>query len=101
ETAVVPLPGKSLGVLVRQRRSGGFHHRLGNEVLAGDQLQPVGLSLRLLPDERGDFRIDDGKRLLEPIHLASVARDGGSYHTLSGCRFDPSGDGSRKRRTAI
>ena len=37
--AVVALAGIALGVLVRQHRADGPHHRRGGEVLAGDQLE--------------------------------------------------------------
>ena len=50
-TAVVPLAGIPLGVLVGQHRTDCAHHRRRREVLAGDQLQAGDLTLRLGVDE--------------------------------------------------
>src|SRR5205823_7357140 len=71
-SAIVALPRQSLGVLVGQRGPRRLEHRLGDEVLAGDELEPVGLPRRFFPDELRDFWIDGRQRLLERIHLVSI-----------------------------
>src|SRR5438270_4359751 len=85
-SAVVALPRQSLGVLVGQGRPGRLEHRLGDEVLAGDQLQPVGLPRRFLPDQLRDFGVHGGQRFLERIHLVSLGVGLGSYHNRWGQR---------------
>ena len=45
--AVVALAGIAFGVLVGEDAAGGFEHRFGGEVLAGDQLELGVLALRL------------------------------------------------------
>ena len=60
---VVALPRVALGVLVGQGRAGGLQHRGGDEVLAGDELEPVGLAPGLLADEPGDIGVGLGEAL--------------------------------------
>ena len=55
--AVVALVRVALGVLVRQRRSGGCQHRRRCEVLAGDQLQSAPQPVELIQDHCGDLGV--------------------------------------------
>ena len=52
--AVVPLAGQPFGVLVRERRAHRLEHGRRHEILAGDELEPVALTL--------DFAIDQTRR---------------------------------------
>ena len=61
--AVVALARVALGVLVGEGRAGGLQHRRGDEVLAGDELEPVGLAAGLLADEPGDLGVGLGEAL--------------------------------------
>jgi hypothetical protein len=54
---VVALCGKTFGVLVGKRRAHRLEDRFGDEILAGDELQAVALSLDLAPDHISDVRI--------------------------------------------
>ncbi len=63
-SAVIPLAGVSLGVLVGQHRSRGFQDRFADEILGGDHLELVRLPLGLLPDDLVDLRVG----LLEERH---------------------------------
>ena len=67
--AVVALAGQALGVLVGQPRALGLHHRRGDVVLAGDELDLVVLAAALaehrLPQDRVDLaRCDSSARPL-------------------------------------
>ena len=62
--AVVAAARIALGVLVGHDGADRLEHRLGDEVLRGDQLQVPRLALRLESDGLGDLGID----LLEPPH---------------------------------
>ncbi len=92
-------PAEAFGVLVGQRRSGRLEHRLGDEVLAGDQLEPVGLPRRFLADQLRDFRVDGGQRLVERIHLVSIPLGPASYHTVEG--LEAHRGGAETRRDAV
>jgi hypothetical protein len=59
--AVVALAGIALGVLVGEDAGGGFEHRFGDEVLAGDQLELGVLALHLVLDGLIDLGIDFGQ----------------------------------------
>ena len=63
--AVVALSRQALGVLVGERRAGRLEHRLGDEVLAGDELEAVRLPFGFLPDERGDLGVGLRERHFE------------------------------------
>src|SRR5207245_1959490 len=56
--AVIAFVRQPLRVLVGERGTLRLQHRLGDEVLAGDQLQPLRLPLRLFADEARDLGID-------------------------------------------
>ena len=60
--AVVALAGITFGVLVGEHAAGGFEHRFGGEILAGDQLQARILALGFFADEIEDIGIDFGER---------------------------------------
>src|SRR5207244_5485978 len=70
--AVVALPGKPLGVLVRERAAHGLHHGHGGEVLTRDELEPVFLALHLAADERVDGRIGLAERRAAVDHGRAV-----------------------------
>src|SRR5688572_16394341 len=55
--AVVPFSWKTFGVFVRERRAHRLEYCLGDEVLAGDQLESFALTLDLAPDDVGDVRV--------------------------------------------
>src|SRR5688572_25088934 len=55
--AVVALPRQSLRVLVRERAAHGFEHGRGDEVLTGDELQPVRLAFDFLFDQSRDVGV--------------------------------------------
>jgi hypothetical protein len=60
---VIALAGQSLGVLVGEPRTLGFHHRRGDVVLAGDQLDLVVLATALV-----DHRLpQDGVQFLDRL----------------------------------
>ena len=67
-TAVIPLAGQPLGVLVGEHGTLGLHHRTGGKVLRCDQFQVGFLALPFLIDERGDIR----------IRLSQISVDGAS-----------------------
>jgi hypothetical protein len=52
---VVPLPRKSLCILVREHGSGGFEDRTGDKVLRSDELKLIRLTVPLLANS-----IEDG-----------------------------------------
>src|SRR5690625_4398450 len=54
---VVPLAGIAFGVLVGEHAAGGGHNLFGGEVLGGDQLEPVTLTLLLEADQLEDALI--------------------------------------------
>jgi hypothetical protein len=58
--AVVALAGVALGVLVGEHRTDGGHHRGRGEVLAGDQLDAVDLTLDFTFDEAHDLEVGVG-----------------------------------------
>ncbi len=60
--AVIALAGIAFGVLVGEHAAGGFEHRFGGEVLAGDQLQTGVLALRFVLDRLVNFGVHLGKR---------------------------------------
>ena len=55
---VVPLPRITLGVLVRRRGADRLHDRGPREVLRGDQLDLIPLTLGLPAEEIGDLRVE-------------------------------------------
>ena len=59
--AIVAAAGIALGVLVGQDRALGLEHRAGDDVLRGDQLDPVLLPAELLADRGGQFRVGLGE----------------------------------------
>ena len=67
-TAVVPLAGQTLGVLVGENGTLGLHHRTGRKVLRCDQLEVGFLTLPFLVDERSDIG----------IRLSQISVDGAS-----------------------
>ena len=54
---IVAASGIALGILVCKDRAGRFKHRLRDEVLAGDHLQPFVLAEGFVVNGCGDFRI--------------------------------------------
>src|SRR5690606_27422383 len=62
--AVVALSGEALGVLVRERAAHRLQHGRRDEVLGGDELEPVVLPLDLAADRSKNL----GVLLLEGVH---------------------------------
>ena len=56
--AVIALAGQALGVLIGQHAAHGGHHRRGDDVLAGDQLDVFPLAGQLPAHGRAHFRVD-------------------------------------------
>ena len=73
--AVVALPRVPFGVLVREDAADGGEDRLADEVLGGDQLDPVALPALLAGDGVGHLDIGDGL-LGEGEHRAISFRGG-------------------------
>ena len=59
--AVVAATRVAFGVLVRHHRSGGFENRPAHEVLRGDELEPVGLTMGFVLDGGGNLGIGLGE----------------------------------------
>ena len=97
--AVVPFPGVSLGVLVRQHGPGGLEDRLAHEVLGGDQLELVRLPLRLPANDV----VDLGVGLFQEGHgrLSLCGRRGAGRNGLLDAAdlVEPPGVSSRLERS--
>ena len=65
--AVVATAGIALGVLVREHRALTFEHRARDEVLRGDHLQRVPLTLKLTTQRGGDLGVDLGEGTVEVV----------------------------------
>ena len=65
--AVVALAGIAFGVLVGEDRARGLQHRLADEVLRGDQLQPFMLAALFVFDGLRNLRIGFRQRTLHGI----------------------------------
>ena len=61
-TAIIPLAGQALRVLVRERRAHGLEHGRRYEVLAGNELEALELTLDFPIDEAGDLGVGTTKR---------------------------------------
>ena len=59
--AVIALAGIAFGVLVGEDAAGGFEHRFGGEVLAGDQFELRVLALGFVLDGLVNFGVDFGE----------------------------------------
>ena len=57
-TAVVAFAGVALGILIGHDGAHRLENRLADDVLGGDQLQPVDLTQALVLDDACDFRIE-------------------------------------------
>jgi hypothetical protein len=60
--AVVALTRITFGVFVGEDAAGGFEHRFGSEILAGDEFEPPVLALRFMLDGVVDVRVHLGER---------------------------------------
>ena len=60
-TAIVAAAGVALGVFVGEDRAGRLEHRLGDEIFAGDHLQPLVLAEGFVVKGSGYFRVGLGE----------------------------------------
>ena len=60
--AVIALAGIAFGVFIGEHRAHGFHHRFGDAIFRGNQLDAGGLAANFFAQHRGDFRIDFRER---------------------------------------
>ncbi len=59
--AVVAAPGIALGIFIGEDRAGRFKHCFGDEVFAGDHLQPLVLAEGFVVKSGGDFGVGLGE----------------------------------------
>src|SRR5262249_31272146 len=87
--AVIAPARVALGVLVGEDRADRFQHRLGHEVLGGDQLEVAVLALRFGAERLGDLGID----VSELAHPATpdLARDRARRSCRPAGRAGPAG----------
>src|SRR3974390_2694766 len=73
-SAVVPLSGIPLGILIRKHRSGSFEHSFADKVLGSNQLQPLMLAPRFVINRRRNLRISFVQRTVHPgvFHVVSL-----------------------------
>ena len=61
-SAVVAAPRVALGIFIGKDRAGRLQHGFGDEVLAGNHLQPLVLAESFVVNSGGDFGIGLGER---------------------------------------
>src|SRR5208283_1717516 len=78
--AVIALARVAFGVLVRAHAAGGLEHRLGGEVLAGDEFDARVLALRFVANGGRDLR---SHLLQAPAHALLLAHACTPFFALS------------------
>ena len=75
-SAIVAAAWVAFGVFVGEDGAGGLQHRFGDEVFAGNHLQPLVLAEGFMVDGGGDLGVGLGKRERHPVSHIEILRQG-------------------------